>query len=164
MVYPHRKLLPAKVKAFADFMVDEAGRAVADRGRGLGCHAPSHDTDAALQYYRKSSYHLRTFTIGAAAMSSMNLIATSPRQSLGAGLAEGIDGWVAIVRSRQQGGAPSLIGDWTTERNGEPCLEELMEDPMMGLIWRRDGLEPPRARQTVLELKDIVRARRESGC
>ncbi|HZM74386.1 MAG TPA: substrate binding domain-containing protein, partial [Candidatus Limnocylindrales bacterium] len=31
VVYPHRKLLPAKVKAFAEFMVDEAGRAVADQ-------------------------------------------------------------------------------------------------------------------------------------
>jgi DNA-binding transcriptional LysR family regulator len=29
VVYPHRKLLPAKVKAFADFMVEECGRAVA---------------------------------------------------------------------------------------------------------------------------------------
>ena len=29
VVYPHRRLLPAKVKAFADFMVDEVGRAVA---------------------------------------------------------------------------------------------------------------------------------------
>lgn len=29
VVYPHRKLLPAKVKAFADFMVEEVGRVVA---------------------------------------------------------------------------------------------------------------------------------------
>ena len=29
VVYPHRKLLPAKVKAFADFMVEEVGKAVA---------------------------------------------------------------------------------------------------------------------------------------
>ncbi|MFZ1427025.1 MAG: LysR family transcriptional regulator [Geminicoccaceae bacterium] len=29
VVYPHRKLLPAKVKAFADFMVEEIGRTVA---------------------------------------------------------------------------------------------------------------------------------------
>ena len=29
VVYPHRKLLPAKVKAFADFMVGEIGKAVA---------------------------------------------------------------------------------------------------------------------------------------
>ena len=31
VVYPHRKLLPAKVKAFADFMVEEVGKAVGGR-------------------------------------------------------------------------------------------------------------------------------------
>ena len=33
---------------------------------------------------------------------------------------------------------------------------------MMGLIWRRDGLEPPRARQTLLELQAMVRAGQEA--
>ncbi|MGD9508173.1 MAG: hypothetical protein AB7I59_15005 [Geminicoccaceae bacterium] len=37
-----------------------------------------------------------------------------------------------------------------------------MEDPIMGLLWRRDGLEPNRARQTLRELGAIVRARREA--
>ena len=50
--------------------------------------------------------------------------------------------------------------DWDVGRKGEPRLEELMEDPMMGLIWRRDGLEPKRARQTLRELQAIVRAGR----
>ena len=44
----------------------------------------------------------------------------------------------------------------------EPRLEELMEDPMMGLLWRRDGLEPSRARETLRKLRAIVQARRET--
>ena len=56
-------------------------------------------------------------------------------------------------------------GEWGFDGRREPRLEELMEDPMMGLIWRRDGLEPVRARQTVRELQAIVQgaARRQSG-
>lgn len=50
--------------------------------------------------------------------------------------------------------------DWSVGRKGEPRLEELMEDPMMGLIWRRDGLEPVHARQTLRELQAVVRAGR----
>jgi hypothetical protein len=49
-------------------------------------------------------------------------------------------------------------------RRGEPRLEELMEDPMMGLIWRRDGLEPVRARQTLRELQAIVQATHQAAC
>jgi hypothetical protein len=37
-----------------------------------------------------------------------------------------------------------------------------MEDPIMGLLWQRDGLEPSRARQTLCELRAIVRAGRET--
>lgn len=48
-------------------------------------------------------------------------------------------------------------------RKGEPRLEELMEDPMMGLIWRRDGLEPIRARQTLRELQAFVQAARQAA-
>lgn len=35
VVYPHRRLLPAKVKAFADFMVDEIGQVITEASRGL---------------------------------------------------------------------------------------------------------------------------------
>lgn len=57
----------------------------------------------------------------------------------------------------------SVVRDgWSSARRGEPRLEELMEDPIMGLLWRRDGLEPNRARQTLRELGAIVRARREA--
>lgn len=48
-------------------------------------------------------------------------------------------------------------------RKGEPRLEELMEDPMMGLIWRRDGLEPIRARQTLRELQAFIQAARQAA-
>ena len=33
---------------------------------------------------------------------------------------------------------------------------------MMGLLWRRDGLEPTRVRETIRELRAIVRAGREA--
>jgi hypothetical protein len=55
----------------------------------------------------------------------------------------------------------TTTSDWSIGRRGEPRLEELMEDPMMGLIWRRDGLEPMRARQTLRELQAFVRAGRK---
>ena len=53
--------------------------------------------------------------------------------------------------------------EWSLGRKGEPRLEELMEDPMMSLIWRRDGLEPVRARQTLRELQAIVQAGRQAA-
>jgi hypothetical protein len=58
---------------------------------------------------------------------------------------------------------PSVVRDgWGSSRRGEPRLEELMEDPIMGLLWQRDGLEPSRARQTLCELRAIIRAGRET--
>ena len=58
----------------------------------------------------------------------------------------------------------TVTGDWGSRQAGEPRLEELMEDPIMGLIWQRDGLEPIRARETLMELRAIVRASRECAC
>jgi hypothetical protein len=58
---------------------------------------------------------------------------------------------------RSQPSGNAVAADWTLGQNREPRLEELLEDPMMGLIWRRDGLEPIRARQTLRELQAIVR-------
>lgn len=57
----------------------------------------------------------------------------------------------------------NATSDWSVGRKGEPRLEELMEDPMMGLIWRRDGLEPVHARQTLRELQAVVRAGRRAA-
>jgi hypothetical protein len=66
--------------------------------------------------------------------------------------------------NRQEHGSPLAAdaSDWCFSIAGEPRLEELMEDPMMGLIWRRDGLDPPRARQTLFELQAMVRAGQEA--
>ena len=36
----------------------------------------------------------------------------------------------------------TVTGEWNSRQAGEPRLEELMEDPIMNLIWQRDGLEP----------------------
>jgi len=68
---------------------------------------------------------------------------------------------------RKHGRQPLVAGvadDWAAHRGGEPRLDELMEDPMMGLIWRRDGLEPVQARATLRELQSIVRASRQATC
>ena len=59
--------------------------------------------------------------------------------------------------------APAADG-WHGRQSGEPRLEELMEDPLMGLIWRRDGIDAVRGRATLLELQAIVRAGRECAC
>ena len=58
--------------------------------------------------------------------------------------------------------APVVLDGWSATRRGEPRLEELMEDPMMDLIWRRDGIEPGRARETLRKLRAIVRAGQEA--
>jgi hypothetical protein len=36
-------------------------------------------------------------------------------------------------------------------------LDELLDDPMMRLLWRRDRLEPSLARAAVLALQALVR-------
>jgi DNA-binding transcriptional LysR family regulator len=40
VVYPHRRLLPAKVKAFADFMVQEVAAAVAQEAASATAPEP----------------------------------------------------------------------------------------------------------------------------
>ena len=56
-----------------------------------------------------------------------------------------------------------VLDRWTAADRREPRLEELMEDPMMDLLWRRDGLEPVRARETMRTLQQIVRTARRAG-
>lgn len=58
--------------------------------------------------------------------------------------------------------APVVLDGWSATRRGEPRLEELMEDPIMDLLWRRDGIEPRRARETLCKLRAIVRAGQEA--
>ena len=48
---------------------------------------------------------------------------------------------------------------WRARTGGEPRLEELLDDPIMVLLWRRDRLEPVAARATVLMLRALVRGR-----
>jgi hypothetical protein len=52
-------------------------------------------------------------------------------------------------------------GAWGEYCRGEPELDEILEDPIMILLWRGDGLEPDRARKTVMALRERVRGRRE---
>lgn len=51
---------------------------------------------------------------------------------------------------------------WLIERGNEPSLNELLEDPIMDLLWRADGLDPITARATVLDLQ--ARMLRISTC
>lgn len=50
---------------------------------------------------------------------------------------------------------------WLSEVDGEPSLDELLDDPIMVLLWRADGLEPATARAAVMGLQTLVK--RASG-
>jgi hypothetical protein len=52
---------------------------------------------------------------------------------------------------------PHRDGGWEHREQGEPRLDELLDDPMMGLLWRRDRLEPSLARAAVRALQALVR-------
>ncbi|HEX6014278.1 MAG TPA: hypothetical protein VFY87_21285 [Geminicoccaceae bacterium] len=41
----------------------------------------------------------------------------------------------------------------------EPALDELLDDPIMALLWRGDRLDPARARAAVQALRVLVRHR-----
>lgn len=51
---------------------------------------------------------------------------------------------------------PVFVGTRPSLR-AEPGLDELLQDPIMALLWRRDGIEPDRARMTVRDLQMLVR-------
>ena len=46
---------------------------------------------------------------------------------------------------------------WLWERGAEPTLDEVLDDPMMALLWRADSLEPVKARATVMSLQALVK-------
>jgi hypothetical protein len=46
---------------------------------------------------------------------------------------------------------------------GEPPLQDLLDDPMMSLVWRRDGLEPQTARAMVQALQAMLRSRHDGS-
>jgi hypothetical protein len=48
---------------------------------------------------------------------------------------------------------------WVANGRQEPPLVELLEDPMMALLWASDGLDPAAGRATVRALQALVRDR-----
>ena len=46
---------------------------------------------------------------------------------------------------------------WPMIAGVEPSLEEILADPIMDLVWRRDHLPPDRARATIQTLQALVR-------
>jgi hypothetical protein len=48
---------------------------------------------------------------------------------------------------------------WWARRSAEPRLDELLEDPIMALLWRSDRLEPEQARATLQALGALIRTR-----
>ena len=58
-----------------------------------------------------------------------------------------------------------VAGDdsWCARKGGEPRLEELLDDPIMALLWRRDRLEPEAARAAVRALRTLIRGRAIAG-
>ncbi|MCC2662711.1 MAG: hypothetical protein K0S35_633 [Geminicoccaceae bacterium] len=53
------------------------------------------------------------------------------------------------------------VGDnrWSSQIDGEPCLDDLLADPIMALLWRNDRLEPDSAHATVKALQALVQGR-----
>lgn len=66
---------------------------------------------------------------------------------------------------RQNGAAAraSSMPEWARRCSGEPRLEELLEDPIMRLIWRRDRLDPYVARARVRALQTALRGRQQDN-
>ena len=46
---------------------------------------------------------------------------------------------------------------WLSDVGGEPSLDELLDDPIMVLLWQADGLEPAAARAAVMGLQALVK-------
>jgi hypothetical protein len=53
--------------------------------------------------------------------------------------------------------APEAV--WVADGRREPPLAELLDDPMMMLLWASDGLDPAAARAMVRSLQALVRNR-----
>ena len=64
------------------------------------------------------------------------------------------------LRSRAAGDATSKPASrWLGVGHREPRLDELLDDPIMALLWSGDRLEPRSARATVLGLRELLRHR-----
>ena len=136
VVYPHRRLLPAKVKAFADFTVQEvatASRRAATRrlkGELARCPGARRWTLDAIPGCDKVRLECRDLA--------------SVRRSSGAGRSAGGQG---CGRSTDQvsTGAPRAAAPrrrLAVPRERRAVFGRAFDDPMMKLLWRRDGLEP----------------------
>lgn len=65
--------------------------------------------------------------------------------------------------SRTHGELWEPAAAWVGEPGREPVLEELLDDPIMTLLWKGEGLDPGSARATVLGLREVLRSRNEHG-
>jgi hypothetical protein len=54
---------------------------------------------------------------------------------------------------------PAPEAAWVAGGRREPSLAELLEDPMMALLWASDDLDPAAGRATVRSLQALVRGR-----
>ena len=50
------------------------------------------------------------------------------------------------------GGPAAAAGTWRPKAGREPPLAELLDDPIMALLWRADKLDPAVAQATVRAL------------
>ena len=57
------------------------------------------------------------------------------------------------------GQRPVADGRWNSQIKGEPCLDDLLDDPIMALLWRNSHLEPAKARAMVRALQVLVQRR-----
>lgn len=67
---------------------------------------------------------------------------------------------VGVFRPRAVSDAAARSpASWPTSGRREPRLDELLDDPIMALLWRGDRLDPHAARATVLGLREMLRRR-----
>ena len=61
------------------------------------------------------------------------------------------------------GGQAAAAGAWHPEAGREPPLAELLDDPIMALLWRADRLDPDGVRAEVRALRLSMRQLRRAG-
>jgi hypothetical protein len=61
------------------------------------------------------------------------------------------------------GGQGAPAGTWRSEPGREPPLAELLDDPIMALLWRSDRLDPNEVRAELRALRLSMRQLRRVG-
>ena len=61
------------------------------------------------------------------------------------------------------GGHAAAAGTWRHEAGWEPALAELLDDPIMALLWRADRLDPDGVRAEVRAWQLSMRQLRRAG-